>query len=95
MAKSIMQQYKYCYLCGKDQSDYITLEKHHCLHGTARRRTCEKYGLTVWLCHECHMDLHDRNTEKDRELQQKAQRVFERKIGTREEFRREFGKSYL
>jgi len=91
MAKSKLQHYKYCVNC----CTTFNLESHHCLHGTANRKIAEKYGLKVWLCHTCHMDLHDWNTALDRELQQRAQRYYEANIGTRAEFRRDFGKSYL
>lgn len=91
MTKSNLQHYKSCYLCGSARN----LESHHCLHGTANRKKADLYGLTVWLCHDCHMRLHDRDTAADRHLQQVAQKYFEDNIGTREDFRREFGKSYL
>lgn len=91
MAKSKLQKYKYCYNCCTTYS----LEKHHCIHGTANRKIAEKYGLTVWLCHMCHMELHDKNTALDKALQIKAQKYFEENIGTRADFRKEFGKSYL
>lgn len=91
MAKSKLQGYKYCVNCGVTYE----LDSHHCLHGTANRKIAEKYGLKVWLCHKCHMDLHDWNTELDRALQIRAQRYYESNIGTRKDFIREFGKSYI
>ena len=50
MSKSIMQTEHECYLCGRR----FGLERHHVLAGTANRRLSEKYGLWVYLCHNCH-----------------------------------------
>ena len=53
----------------------------------------DKYGLTVWLCRECHSNLHDKG-KYDRELEEMAQKEFE-KTHSRAEFLRVFGKNYL
>lgn len=66
----------------------------YCLHGTANRKLAEKYGLWVWLAHDVHMSLHDRDKDLDRYLQQEAQKAFER-THTRQEWMRIFGKNYL
>lgn len=79
-----------CFICGA----HYPLEKHHLLHGFARRKVADRYGLVVYLCHQCHRNLHDKGTY-DRALQEYAQRYFEANYGSREDFRREFGKSYL
>lgn len=48
--KSILQNEKVCWLCGGTGN----LDRHHVYGGTARKMS-EKYGLTVWLCHDaCH-----------------------------------------
>ena len=86
---SIMQEEKECYITGSRQS----LDKHHCLHG-ANRKNAEKYGLWVWLRHDIHMALHDRDKDLDRELEEEAQKKFE-ETHSRAEFRSIFGKSYL
>lgn len=88
--KSVMQSNKRCFICGK-RTD---LSVHHALHGTANRKLADKYGLTVYLCRECHMNLHDKGLY-DKELQQFAQRKWEANYGSREEFRQLFGKSWL
>jgi hypothetical protein len=58
----------------------------------------EQYGLTVYLCPECHrtsdIAVH-RNKEVRTTLQRIGQRTFEKKCGSREEFVRMFGKNYL
>lgn len=54
----------------------------------------DKYKLIVPLCHRCHMRLHDTG-EMDYFLKTFAQRYYEKHIGTREQFRQDFGKSWL
>ena len=92
MRKSIIFQEdnRKCYLCG----DWNATDRHHCLHGTASRRKADEDGLTVMLCHTCHMRLHDQG-EGDRLLQQAAQLVWEDVYGSREDFIKRYGKSYL
>lgn len=87
----MLSENHWCFICGNPKG----LEKHHCISGTANRKLADKpeYDLTVWLCHQCHRDLHDKGFYK-RELQQYAQKHFE-KTHSREEFRKIFGRSYL
>lgn len=92
--KSIIQTDKQeCYLCGGRAS-----EEHHVMKGTSNRKWSEKYGLKVYLCPICHRigkhAVHN-NRETDLRLIQTAQKIFELQVGTREDFRRIFGKSYL
>ena len=68
-------------------------DKHHCLNGTYRDK-CEEDGLYVFMHHQCHMMIHNKNQEL-RKLKAKAQEVFEKEIGSREEFIERYGKSYL
>jgi hypothetical protein len=84
-----------CYLCGRQSQ----LERHHTLHGGANRRLADEDGLWVWLCHQCHTDLHDRG-EGDRELQALAEKKWiewnypnDEERG-RTEFIKRYGKSY-
>lgn len=88
---SIIQTEKECYFCGRQYG----LESHHCLHGTANRKQAEKYGLKVWLCNECHRELHDRNFSLDLILMQTAQQCFEEQVGDRRQFVQIFGKNFL
>lgn len=74
---SIIQQKRECYICHTT----IGLERHHCIHGTANRKHSEEYGLTVWLCHRHHRQLHDWDVALDRYLCQTAQKVFEERYG--------------
>lgn len=92
--RSIMQKEKACYACGA----VVGLEEHHVIFGTANRAKSEQYGLKVWLCRHHHTggpeSVHQ-NRDFDLYLKHKAQMQFEREIGSREDFIREFGKSYL
>lgn len=82
-----------CYICGQ----YSTLEEHHALHGTANRRICDRFpNMKFRLCPECHRGtrgVHGRDGHKlNMKLKQEAQRSFK---GTKEEFIKLFGRSYL
>ena len=98
---SIIQEEKRCFLCGCafPRGFYDGLEEHHVFFGTSNRAKSEKLGLKVWLCGEtCHRNgknaVH-KNRETDLYVKRKAQEVYELTYGTREDFIREFGKSYL
>lgn len=77
-----------CYICGRTGA----LQIHHTLHG-CRRKKADEFGLTVYLCPDCHRRLHDHG-EHDRDLQKIGQRYFESKYG-HDLFMEEFGKNYL
>lgn len=84
-----------CFICGASRSESVPLEKHHCLHGTALRKLADRYRLWVYLCHECHVNLHDHGAG-DFELECRAQRAYEMKYQcSHDEFREVFGKSWL
>ena len=68
------------------------LDKHHCFHGS-RRKAAEKWGCWVWLNHDVHMDLHQRNTALDKQIKAECQKRFEELHG-HETFMRVFGKNY-
>ena len=86
---SIMQSEKECFVTGSTQQ----LDLHHVYHGS-RRNKADQYGCWVWLRHDVHMDLHQRNTALDRQLKQECQLRFEALYGHKK-FMKEFGKSYL
>ena len=89
MSKSILQDEKKCFITGYEGQ----LDRHHVYHGP-RRLAAEKYGCWVWLRHDIHMELHDRNKALDRMLQRTCQERFE-EIYSHEEFMDVFGKNYL
>lgn len=92
--KSIISDEQCCYVCGA----MLNLHRHHILYGTANRKLSEKFGLWVYLC-GCHHNLSNHGVHFDRDLdirlKQTAQKAWERRYGTREEFIKTFGKSYL
>ena len=99
--KSVIQKKKECFLCGccTPTGFYDGLEDHHVFFGTSNRKKSEKYGLKVWLCGEtCHRNgrkaVH-RNRETDLFIKTQAQTVYEEMYGSRADFIREFGRSYL
>lgn len=100
MAKSIMQTDKsHCYIC-KRNGGYWGLDEHHVFEGHANKKLSEKYGLKVYLCHhDCHIfgenAVHN-NTEINRKLKAKAQKIAMKHYGwSVEDFIGIFGKNYL
>lgn len=94
MQKSIItDDLDYCYFCLRPATD-----RHHCLFGN-KRAMADKYKLIVGLCRMCHRKVHNPLTEEEKEMQnylkQEAQKAFEDKVGSREDFREIFGRSYL
>lgn len=94
MAKSILQPdgEKVCYVSGSTYN--LDCHHQHILGGVANRKISDKYGLTVWLRHDIHMDLHDRNQALANELRKDAQRAFE-KIYSHEKWMALFGRNFL
>lgn len=90
--KSILQSEKECLICGST----VGLERHH-VFGGPNRQLSEKYGLTVYLCHNDHneppMGVHF-NRIKDLALKEYAQKQFELRYGHKV-FMKLFGKNYL
>lgn len=88
----ITNDMEHCIVCG---SPYV--EVHHVFYGTANRKQSDKYHYVVPLCPQHHRgsDGVHFNGDLDRWLKEKAQRHFESEIGTRDEFRLVFGKSWL
>lgn len=93
---SIVTEYTtICFFCGKPAEC-----EHHLLFGKGIRELAEEDGIKVPICNNCHNT--GRNTECVHEnimaekLSKKlGQAIYEAKIGTREEFRKRYGKSYL
>jgi len=88
----IVEDMTKCILCGNSN-----VEIHHAIHGTANRKVADKYGLIIPLCHEHHLGALGPHLNRTVDLTyiKAAQRAFESKVGTREEFRSLFGKSWL
>lgn len=94
MKKSILQQDKECWFCGKQYS----LHLHHCFAGHANRKISDKQGFTVYLCAE-HHNMGNRcvhnDKEMDLELKRACQKAYEGQGHTREEFINLIGKNFL
>lgn len=90
---------KRCWRCGANGATDL-LDRHHIFPGTANRKKSEKYGLVVYLCHNrCHIfgrrAVHN-NATTMKQLQRYGQlKAMQEQGWTEEDFRREFGKSYL
>lgn len=88
---SIISKEPYCIICGNPN-----YERHHIYGGVANRPKSEKYGFVVNLCRKHHAEIHRNTHGKISEaLRQECQRYYEKNIGTREDFIKEFGKSRL
>ena len=91
--QSIMHNGDECYLCHRPAPD-----THHCLFGN-KRKACDKYGLTVRLCRECHDKVHNPRNEQEEKMRDslvvEAQKAFEKKCGTRQDFMKIFGRNYM
>lgn len=85
---------KYCFICGCQRN----LEKHHIFGGGLRKKS-ELYGLTVWLCHNCHNEPPNGahfNKDVMLMLHQYGQRKAMRENNwTIDDFRCHFYKNYL
>ena len=82
----------HCYFTGA-----APVERHH-IFGGSNRKNSEKYGFVIPLRPDLHpngVNAGKHAKEVDTYLKKMAQEYFEEHYGTREEFRKIFGKSYL
>ena len=71
--RSILQTEKKCFICGKNGGAW-GLDLHHVYFGSLRKKS-DKYGLTVWLCHDsCHLNGVHKNARINRKVQAFAQK---------------------
>ena len=95
MSKSILSNEKSCYCCHTT----INLHRHHIFFGMANRKLSEHDGCWVYLCANHHnmsrYGVHNGNRELDLRLKKECQERWETKNGTREDFIKRYGKSYL
>ena len=89
MTDSILQTEKECFITGAE----TWLDLHHIYAGPNRKHS-DAWGCWVWLRHDIHMDLHERNTELDRRIKRECQEAFEERWG-HQKFMEVFGKSYI
>lgn len=91
--KSVMtDDLEHCIITGSD-----TVHIHHVFAGMNRKNS-EKYGFIIPLRPDLH-NMSNKGIHFNRELdliwKRKCQQYFEDNFGTREEFRKVFGKSWL
>lgn len=93
--KSVLQKDRECWCCGT----IYNLHKHHTIFGTSNRKKSDKMGYWVYLCMDHHTGANGVHTNPsgalNTELHELTQRHYEKHKGTREQFIKEFGKSYL
>ena len=98
MAKSIIQEDREsCFICGRNASaEYFGLDCHHVFFGP-NRKVSDKYGLTVYLCHDsCHLNGVHKDAKLNRELQRKVQKKAMKHYGwDKETWMSLFGRNYL
>ena len=95
MARSIINDTNYCFICSRYKCRYVMANHtHHCLGGN-KRQLADEDGLTVRLCHRCQQKLHDKS-EHERDLQMIAEKAWLEHYGkTVEEFIERYGKNYI
>lgn len=95
MSNSILSNEKECYCCATT----LNLHRHHIFYGMANRKLSEKDGCWVYLCASHHnmgtYGVHNGNRRLDVLLKKECQERWEAIYGTREEFIKRYGKSYL
>lgn len=95
---SIMQTNKNeCFRCGR----ICKCEEHHIFDGKPNRKNSEKYGLKVYLCHDCHnRDYKHKSVHFDAEEMLKLHKIGQQAFmnyynKNKEEFKEIFGRNYL
>lgn len=79
-----------CEICHRFRS----LDKHH-VFGAGFRSKSEKYGAVVWICRECHNDLHHKHPAQYEWLKKQWQRRLMEEHGWNvDEFIQIFGRNY-
>lgn len=70
---------------------------HHVFYGSGRRKAADKRGYVIPLCMNHHTGADGIHSNRGRALfwMETAQRHYEMHYGTREDFIKEFGRSYL
>ena len=92
-ASVIFSDMEQCIVCG---SPYV--EVHHIFPGTANRKISDRYGYVAPLCQYHHTGTAEgvhHNKDFMKRLKQEAQKHYEANHGTRKDFIKTFGKSYL
>ncbi len=98
MRSIIQKRGNKCFLCGRNGNG-DPLDEHHVFFGPFRKSS-EKYGAKVYLCHDrCHI-FGDESVHKNHKVCREVQRVVQRFMmryydWTYDDFINLFGRSYL
>ena len=94
--QNIVTEYKgICAFCGR-----IAEAEHHLLFGNGTRELAEEDGLKVPICNRCHNmgrvieQIHG-NVMAEKLSKMLGQAIYAAKLGSREDFKLRYGKSYL
>ena len=81
-----------CVICGNPE-----VHIHHVIYGTANRKIADEYGYTIPLCREHHLGKEGIHHNRELVLSWKriAQELYEEHYGSREDFIKLFGRSYI
>ena len=94
MGKSLLQNDKYCIVCGTS----IDIQYHHIYFGVANRRLSDEDGCTCYICMAHHtgiLGVHH-NRELDIGLKQLCQNAWQEHYNkTTDDFIKRYGKNYL
>lgn len=93
MKSILVDDLEHCIFCYSPN-----VEIHHVFFGSANRSISDRHKLIIPLCKKHHTSSGDcphQNRIIDLSLKCWAQSIYEREIGSREDFRKDFGKSYL
>ncbi len=94
--ESIVTEYTgICFFCGR-----VAEGEHHLLFGNGKKWLADQDGLKVPSCNRCHNSGDPLGRVYGNPMAEKlskmlGQAFYEQKIGTRDEFRARYGKSYL
>lgn len=96
MKKGIVTDYdNICFFCGHPAEC-----EHHLIFGNGLRVLADQDGLKVPCCNKCHnmgmtIERIHGNPMAEKMSKRLGQAIYEGKIGSREEFRKRYGISYL
>ena len=91
---SLISNARECLVCGSQRD----LHKHHIYYGRGRRSVSEREGAWCYLCAKHHNMSNNGvhfNHALDQYLKERCQLAFEMQRGSRDDFRKLFGRSYL
>jgi len=67
---------------------------HHVFSGISNRSMSTKYDFTMYVCYRCHKRMHD-SPYFALKYKIMFQKLYEKKYGTRDQFIKEFGRSWI